>query len=298
MKLDIQKVAVTVFDQARDLVARDFGLMPTPTSPSDLVRSVINSLNLRPISKPHLAAHGSRRVFYAVIRSIGGAGRRSALFKRNEPSVRNLLFDYTPQWVRDSIRLRRFRTGDLKDLLQLSWQEVYAILHWVELLASNENYYETRIKPVALALLQQAQTVTPHEFTLLTIASLAQPPVRSEVLKLRGMGYLSASDFFRHLGWSSFRPGPATSRLFAHWRLDRKIDLDTQVNHLQQIVEAESAIDPKYRLLLREFLRDASLGAAITPTPATFAETDILLWMLATYVEKKNSESSENYFQA
>jgi hypothetical protein len=295
VKLNIPKIESTLFDHVREKISCDFGVSLHAVSPNQLVQGVVNCFNQSPCSDPLSRVVTDREVFRAAVWAIGSIQRNWLAFLTAETKLRTLLFQYDPVSVASAVRAGALQQKDITTLLPGITQanDASSILKWATCLATNPNYYDRTIKEFAQAALQNERTLSIAELMLCLAGAIGFGDDRYP-LKAPGMGFPIASEFLRNLGWNGFKPDSHIIRLFEWW------ELPTAVNVSQDISRLTDALEKSYKALrpsssLTRHLRYSLLGISVTPTGYTFTEVDNRVWLLARYVERKGSESAENY---
>ena len=298
MQLHLEKIEERLFKSARYAVLRDYGIRTNPQTPSDLAREAINSISLPPAPNPLEQTIDNRTVFEAAVRSFGTNGRRWSVFISNERAIRKLLIDYRPATVCAALRSPRLSACQLRTLMpgQSCKSDVEAIFAWSRLLSQVENYYDVHICGIAHRILDQDPKLPTPLLMAVLVGRLAFCPADRIDMKLPGMGHNLASAFLRNLGWSGFRPNKQIDRMFAHWQLANRLDIEAEAQRLRRLVELEDAVPSMNVSRLEGYLRSTILGIAITPTGRKYIETDTLVSLLASYVELRGKESADSYF--
>ena len=298
LQLNLAKIEERLFESARYGVLRDYGIRTNPQTPFDLIHEVIETTSLPQVQNPLEQIVDNRTVFEAAVRAFGTNGRRWSVFVSNEKAIRKLLIDYRPTTVCAALMSPRLSAYQLRALMpgQSCKSDVEAIFAWARLLSRVENYYNVHICGTAHRILDQDPNLPVQLLMAVIVGRLACCPVDCIDMKRPGMGHNLVSLLLRNLGWCGFRPNKQIDRMFAHWQLEKSLDIEADVHRLRSLVELEETVPSMFADRLRGYLRSTILGIAITPTDRKYIETDTLVSLLAKYVELRGSESDELYF--
>jgi hypothetical protein len=297
MKLDISKIERTLFDLARERIVRDFNAPHNLQTPRDLIDTVISGFDQKPILQFLDQRLSDAKIYEAAIKAIGSNSRRWTTFLRAQPELKRRLFEYDPIAVSQAVQSGHLRVDDLLCLLpgQTQKADAVSILDWAVRLAKRNNYYDRTLCEFAKEILEKCPSLPSHQLLMCLAGTIGYGQIDRHPLKMPGMRYAIGSEFLRNLHWNGFKPDRHVQRLFDHWMLSNRIDVEKEVIDIHDLtVGTYPAMRSDSQF--RRYLRYSLLGAAITPEGFSYTETDNRIWLLANYVEQKGKESDMNYF--
>lgn len=307
-KLNLAAVQNALFTNAtvRGRIARDYSLGDTPTTASAFCARVIENLRQIPASYPLSQQRNNDQVFEAAVRAIGSNSRSWARYLKSEPELRKLLCDFEVERVSRQVESRRVVQEQVALLLGgiTAKNDARAIMEWSDALARTPEYY-SRIIYLANAISDAAVSLArcrlqDFEIMICVVSALAKPSsIGNRQIagalrqfgpepKLRGMGYVLASEFFRNLGWSGFKPDRHIKRLLEGWSIIDSPEVQNRVATL-------SAVLGTHDREFREYASYALRGVELTPNHCSYSVADNHIWLLGAYVERKNRETKTSY---
>ena len=262
--IDISAVQDALFrvPAVRVRIERDYELAAGIDSPSAFASAIVDRLGQTPVPAPLEQNIPPSRVLEAATRAIGSNSRSWARFLRNEPALRDQLHRFDLHEAATAKASGHLSTSSIRPLLGgiTGGSDAKAILDWVGLLARIDDYY-SHIVRLGTAVRDFASSkaggeISDAELMLCLVGLLARPPatidfrLRASLLgfqgrvKLPGMGYALASEFFRNLGWSGFKPDRHVVRLFDRWQIRPTPAIEQRANLLASIVGSTQAGGP------------------------------------------------------
>ena len=227
------------------------------------------------------------------LRALGSNHRRWVAFLANEGQIRTLLANYQPELASKELSSSCDSLDKLTALLpgQTSEGDAKAICAWAELLVQMPDY----ARRLAQLVHEFSSTLDLPRTCICISAWIANPSQRGPngqspdisrfPPKAPGMGAVLASEFFRNLGWSGFKPDRHIRRLFDRWFPD---DLDV----VRQETEDLCRMIGRKAKTTTEFVSYSLIGIGRSPPGVPLSRVDNLVWSLGAYVERKGRESS------
>lgn len=310
MKIDVEKIIETLFfnESVRLKILTDFGITTQPVNLVEFKQDVIGALNQTPIfdDKPLELDYSNKEVFACAVDALGSNSRNWSTYLNSQLKLKELLFYYDYE----EVYAEYIEYGDqflekVKRLLpgRSSNNDSRAIMKWAKLLVVNENYYGL-IKNVAVAtkkMTQRSYGDNDPRLLIEVVGFLAYPykkwkpaqyfeyPVAAfNSVAFPGMGYILGSEFLRNLKWNGFKPDRHVQRLLSSWMPEEVKKCDAESN------EICSLLGSKNRQLL-DFVKFSLCGADACPVGWKASTVDNFVWLLGSYLEKKNKESKIVY---
>ncbi|MEK6244357.1 MAG: hypothetical protein AABM33_07620 [Pseudomonadota bacterium] len=311
-KIDLERVADALFKdpKQRGRIARDYGISDQFGTAGEFVDRLVKALDQAPVADPLTRENLSpRRVYRAAVMALGSNSRKWAAFLRQEEALSRKLHGYDPE---------KLSVSDIhvEELLPYfpgltCTKDAKAVVNWLARLKSRDFSEEL------VACTQAVENAWAHSFSnsgdglklahrmpVLSVF-MSQPQILSEAyaflsesgversasaLKLPGMGPTLASEFFRNLGWSGFKPDRHVRRLLERWLSSaQRARFDEEVRDMALMLGWGGNNE------VEDFLRYSIAGLSVTPDEVPYSRVDNLVWLLGAYVEKKNRESEERY---
>ena len=299
MKIDLDKIQDRLFekDAVRGRILRDFGVTKVPVDAGDFVRLIIDALKQPVATQPLAQTLTNVEVFRAAVWALGSNSRNWCDFVKTEGQLRILLEQYAPLAAIQSLKRRPRLLDDIKLYLkgQTSSRDSENVLRWARLLSENGNFYAEIVR-VGQKLQQDYgafnnEMIDDFDLSLCMVGHFADRSCSKEG-KFPGMSYALASEFFKNLGWSTFKPDRHIKRLFDRWFSDQAANLINQ----KKLGSLESLIlGGRKSAELRTFLKYSLLGKTVSPVGSIFSQVDNKVWLLGKYVERKGKETSTLY---
>ena len=299
MKIDLDKVQSRHFekDAVRARILRDFGVAEVPVDVRDFVRLLIDALKQPVAAQPLAQVLTNVEVFRAAVWALGSNSRNWCDFVSKEGRLRNLVEQYDPLATIRSLERHPQILNDIKLCLkgQTSSRDTENILRWAHILSQNGNFY-TEIVRVGQKFRHDYsafndETIDDFDLSLCMVAHFADKSC-SRGTKFPGMSYALASEFFKNLGWSCFKPDRHIKRLFDRWFAHQPGNLtnEKRLRGLETMI-----LGGRQSAELRIFLRYSMLGKAVSPVGSIFSQVDNMVWLLGKYIERKGQETSTLY---
>jgi len=296
MKLNLDVMKQLIYTHAEGRLRKSYGITEPADNVEQFHRLLLEALKQK--GKPIRRQVTNTEIFEAAVKSIGSNSRDWSTFVAKEKGLRELLSGYDPAAAE--------RLGE-EALLQAlrpyfpgtsCSTDCRAVANWVGVLSAEPDYYEKVILQTVEAFDRMDDEPLTEEQMMICVSGFMSNPSsrwrgwshmkgfnkeKPEKLKLHGMGYPLASEFFRNLGWNGFKPDRHIKRLFAYW-----YDVD------QMIPEADIRFYTdrigSQNKELTDNIRYSLIGHKVSPEGVRFSEVDHLLWALGAYVMKKGKE--------
>ena len=299
--IDLDKVIEACFSdvETRKKICCDFGIKNSGT-PQDLASRLVKSFDqIPPAGHRWDDRLDNRRVFRAAVYAIGSNSRKWATFLKYEHQLERILSDYDPASVRKKLRSGQSLEQEIRKCLpgRTAQQNAQDILAWAELLGNGPPYYDglidLRRKMAASPQVKDGEAVSMVAGVLglepnKRINERWPPPSGLETWKAPGMGFVLACEFLRNLRWGTFKPDRHIIRLLDSWFPEGAAGLKGRAVELAEVIGSRSKA-------LIEPLQFSLLGMQVSPAGRHINGVDNLVWVLASYVEKKGSESNKSY---
>jgi hypothetical protein len=299
MKIDLAKVQSSLFEKTavRERIKLDFAIASTPVDAVDFARLLVDTLKQSVAAQPLEQTITSAKLFQAAVWALGSNSRDWCVFRRYEERLRILLEDYVPQSAVRSLVRRPRILNEIKFCLKgvTSGRDADAIVRWAHILAEKEDFYKEIVR-VGQKFREDynvfnAEVIDDFDLALCMIGHFADARCSGQ-LKFPGMGYALASEFFKNLGWSVFKPDRHIQRLFDRWFAHHTATL---LDHRKLDTFQSLILGRKKSAELRTFLKYSMIGKTASPVGSTFSQVDNTVWLLGKYVEKKGKETSAVY---
>jgi hypothetical protein len=307
--LDLDRIILALFkDAIRTKISFDYGIVAAD-SPKAFTQQFVDSLDQKPSADPFNDAPVPRAVFRAAVRAIGSNSRRWATFVQAQPRLEAALGCYDPAWVSEQTRAGHLSEEHIKSFFpgQTSGADARATLAWADYLcrhdlssilrevatfvrahyqvAEGEAMNDADLMPVLALFFSRPPSLRWNGWSSLPLASSA---LGSASLKFPGMGPTLASELFRNLGWSGFKPDRHVTRLFDHW-------IPSVVAECQERAVRLAAYIGRRDSEAVGFLKYSLAGIAVTPEATRYSVADNLVWALGAYVETKRGGMGTAY---
>jgi len=300
MQADLQLIKQRLFDYAREKIARDYGF-DVPDSPEELSQEVLQSIDQQAVANPLNQEYSNDVIFHAVVRTIGSNSRKWTTYLNNSQKIAQILSDFCVEEV-DRNPPSCF---ELASLLpgQSQTADACAILSLARKLSERKNYYASIVQAsteIQNRFYKHEQCYMPmHKLFLSVVAYFTDPSNGARSRKWPGMGFPLGSEFLRNLHWNGFKPDRHIKRILNRWTNDSNFNQEMEPlrRNVQQELESLQRIIDRRNSTLSDDLRLSLIGMEITPEnhKENFSQFDNLMWLLASYVEKKGKESQCNY---
>ena len=299
MKIDLDKVQSRLFekDAVRGRILRDFGVAEIPVDDKHFVKLLIDALKQPVAAQPLAQTLTNVEVFRAASWALGSNSRNWCDFVRNEGQLRILLGGYDPLATVQSLKRGPQILNDIKVCLkgQTSGRDTENMLRWANILSQNGDFYKEIVSVGQKIRTDYStlnhETIDDFDLALCLVGHFADKSCSQET-KFPGMSYALASECFKNLGWSIFKPDRHIKRLLDRWFAHP----NTNPINQKKLDSLESLIlGGRKSAELRTFLRYSMLGKAVTPVGSVFSQVDNVVWLLGKYVERKGKETSTLY---
>ena len=302
MKIDLERVQSRLFENetVRTRILKDFGIAQNPVNAKHFIGLVVDALKQPVAAEPLEQAVTNGEVFRAAVWALGSNSRNWCLFLRNETQIRILLEGYDPQAALLSFDRHPDILNKIESYLvgQTSSHDAQSIFMWALILSKRRDFYKEIVRAGQKFRddykTLHAETLDDFDLALCMVGHFADERC-SGVYKFPGMQCILASEFFKNLGWSGFKPDRHVQRLFDRWFSQQNMMLINQA----KLVSFESLIlGGKKSKELRTFLEYSMLGKTVSPAGSIFSQVDNMLWLLGKYIETKGKETSTVYVSA
>lgn len=310
--LDIEAIARAIGErpEVRARLARDYGLQVPPEDPVAFSNALVRAFDQTPLGDPLAVDPSPRDVFRCAVLALGSNSRSWVAFLRRRDQLEQRLHAFDPGAVAGQVLRGTLTAEDLREYFPgiTGRADANAVLRWAEKVGAGRFLDQLRCLVQAVASAHRAQfgadppagSVMPLLAICLAYPSRRFPaeamvpeyfrPLEPADWKLPGMGAVLASEFFRNLGWSGFKPDRHVMRLLDLWCPDV---VAAQEDHALRL----AALIGKRDKVSTGFLRYSLAGQAVTPPGVSYSLADNLIWALGAYVEKKGRESGRRYLR-
>ncbi|OXM84371.1 hypothetical protein [Paenibacillus rigui] len=299
MTLNLDAMKQLIYQHAEGRLRKSYGIVEPASGAGEFHRLLLQALKQQ--VKPIQRQITNEEVFEAAVKSIGSNSRDWSTFIAKEPALRKLLAGYNP--VQASMMDEETLLQQLRPYFPGTScsTDCRAVAGWVRTLSRIPNYYAKVILNIVDAFHQIHGDTLPDEHMMICMSGLLSSPSsrwkgwsvlagselpfqeRPESLKLHGMGYALASEFFRNLGWNGFKPDRHIKRLFAYW-----YNVDAMVT--REEIQYYTDLIGSHNKDLADNIRYSLVGHKMTPEGVRYSEVDNLVWALGAYVLKKGKE--------
>lgn len=299
MKLNLDHMKQLIYTHAEERLRKSYGIAEPAEDVEQFSRLLLQALNQK--VKPIQRSVTNAEVFEAAVKSIGSNSRDWSTFIAKESKLRELLSGYDP--VQTSTIEEPTLLAELRPYFPGTScsTDCRAVAKWVNTLSKIPDYYTNVILQIVEAFHKLHGTPLTDDQVIICMSGLLSNPSgrwrgwealngsirhyqeKPEALKLHGMGYPLASEFFRNLGWNGFKPDRHIKRLFDYW-----YDVDSMIQEKE--IRFYTNLIGSQNKELADNIRYSLIGQKVSPEGVMYSAVDNLLWALGAYVMKKGKE--------